>query len=134
MKKVPFLIIVFVVSCFFTSLAGNGETMSVWGKVVDKTTLKPLSGVNISLENDQTGIGTITNKQGEFRLWNIPGDSSTLMISLNGYLPSTVEISSLTNSLEEITIIKLVEKSRTSKQNSNEKRLAFFKKKQNKSE
>ncbi len=118
----------FLLSCLFTE-AGNGQTMNIKGKVIDKNTLEPLSGVNISLENNELGIGTITNHKGEFRLWNLPHNSSKILVSLNGYETSSVEVSTLQNpTTGTITVIKLDEKSRANKNNLNDGKVAFLKK------
>lgn len=118
----------FLLSCLFTE-AGNGQTMNIKGKVIDKNTFEPLSGVNISLENNELGIGTITNHKGEFRLWNLPHNSSKILVSLNGYETSSVEVSTLQNpTTGTITVIKLDEKSRANKNNVNDGKVAFLKK------
>ncbi len=128
MKTVPIFLTFFFISCLLTN-AGSGQTMNIKGKVVDKNTLEPLTGVNISLENNNLGIGTITNHKGEFRLWNLPHDSSKILISHNGYEASLVEVSILQNPEKNtIFVIKLDEKTKVSKNNSSERRLAFIKK------
>ena len=101
--------------------------MHIRGKVVDKVTLQPLVGVNISLENNYLGIGTITNSKGEFRLWNLPHDTSKIIISHNGYEESAIEVDKLSNKLKPIAIIKLDEKSKNQK-NTNPRKLTSLKK------
>lgn len=128
MKTFTIFLSFFLFSCLLSE-AGNGQTMNIKGKVIDKNTLEPLSGVNISLENNKLGIGTITNHKGEFRLWNLPHDSSKILVSLNGYETSSVEVSTLQNpTTGTITVIKLDEKSRANKNNVNDGKVAFLKK------
>ena len=128
MKTFTIFLSFFLFSCLLSD-AGNGQTMNIKGKVIDKNTLEPLSGVNISLENNKLGIGTITNHKGEFRLWNLPHDSSKILVSLNGYETSSVEVSTLQNpTTGTITVIKLDERTRANKTNSNERKSIFLKK------
>ena len=95
------------------STAGNGQTANVWGKVVDKQTQKPIYGVNVSLQNNPRGLGTITNKKGEFRLWDIPADTAKILISYNGYQNYILDLHALpeSGSKNNMTVIYLNEKS-----------------------
>lgn len=81
-----------MISCLI-STAGSAQTSNVHGKVMDKQTQKPLYGVNVCLENDHLGIGTITNENGEFRLWNLPGDTINVLIRCDGYQTYVLEVS-----------------------------------------
>lgn len=123
------VIILLAFSFFFTN-AGSGQTVNVGGKVVDKNTLNPLNGVNISLENNDLSIGTITNQKGEFRLWNLPGDSLRIRVSHSGYKVSLIDVATLQNPTENtLFVIELEKKSKSGRSNTNERKLAFLKKK-----
>ena len=123
------VIILLAFSFFFTN-AGSGQTVNVGGKVVDKNTLNPLNGVNISLENNDLSIGTITNQKGEFRLWNLPGDSLRIRVSHSGYKVSLIDVATLKNPTENtLFVIELEKKSKSGRSNTNERKLAFLKKK-----
>ncbi|MGQ8337636.1 carboxypeptidase-like regulatory domain-containing protein [Sunxiuqinia sp. A32] len=129
MKTLSIYFAIFLFSCM-VSTAGNGQTTNIWGKVVDKETMQPLIGVNISLENNLNGIGTITNQEGEFRLWNLPHDTANILISLDGYQTSLVDVSSLNGSHSEIKVIKLDTANNSEKEPiAANKKLPFLKKK-----
>ena len=127
MKLILPLLTIFMVSCLFAS-AGNGQTIYIRGKVIDKLTLKPLAGVNVSVENDDLGIGTITNAKGEFRLWNLPYDTSKIKITHNGYQSAVIEVKNLSKTYEQIVVIKLDEESKHSKANTNKRKPLSLKK------
>ena len=101
-----------MIACLSVS-AGNGRTSTIWGKVIDKQTQKPIYGVNVSLKNNPEGLGTISDENGEFRLWNIPGDTAKILISSDGYQNYILDLSSAPKSQEndDMTIIYLNEKS-----------------------
>ena len=132
MKTLPIFLTIFLFTCFI-STAGNGQTTNVWGKVIDESTLKPLAGVNISLENNRLGLGTITNQKGEFRLWNLPHDTSNIVISFDGYQSSMVSINSLASSVNDIRVITLSEKNpdtdKNQLTNDRDRKIHFLKKK-----
>lgn len=108
--KTPLLIFIFLMTCLVVS-AGNGSTSSIWGKVVDKQTQKPIYGVNVSLQD--SSLGTITNEQGEFRLWNIPGNTDKILISSDGYQNYLLDLSTKAENRDKdgMTVIYLNEKS-----------------------
>ncbi|WP_321289256.1 carboxypeptidase-like regulatory domain-containing protein [uncultured Sunxiuqinia sp.] len=110
MKTSTLIASLFLVS-FLAATAGNNQTIDIHGKVVNKETREPLYGVNISLKNQTKSIGTITNSQGEFRLWNIPCDTADLLISMNGYKSDTIDLETLDQSTE-IIVISLAEKTK----------------------
>lgn len=107
--KVPLIIISLILTSIITTIAGGTKTGNVWGRVIDKNTLKPLIGVNISLQNNAMGVGTITNQNGEFRLWNLPIDTARILISYEGYQTFFMNIQTLENSSKDITVIFLTE-------------------------
>jgi hypothetical protein len=106
MKTPLILFSLLMISCL-AAVPGIAQTSNVYGKVMDKQTQKPLYGVNVSLEDDQLGIGTITNENGEFRLWNLPGDTINVLIRCDGYQTYVLEISSSSNSSPDVKEIYL---------------------------
>jgi len=105
--KTPLILFgLLMISCLL-STAGNAQTSNVYGKVMDKETLKPLYGVNVCLEENQRGIGTITNEEGEFRLWNLPGDTINVLIRCDGYQTYVLKVTPLSNSSQEVKEIYL---------------------------
>ena len=116
--KTPLIVFNLLLITCMISTAGSGQTTNVWGKVIDKHTQKPLYGVNISLQNDPQGIGTITNQNGEFRLWNIPSDTLSILISFNGYQDYLMDINSLDNTHNNMTVIYLNEETRLDQKDS----------------
>ncbi len=72
--------------------AGELKTKNISGKIIDSQTDLPLNGVNVTLENDEMVLGTLSNHDGEFRLWRIPESSKSITISLKGYQSTTVSI------------------------------------------
>lgn len=107
MKAVSIFIISLLVFPFLITSAGKDSKKNIWGKVIDETTQDPLYGVNISVPDLTSPLGTITNEKGEFRLWNVPVSSTGLMVSLNGYNPAEVNIGQLNDSSGVKLLIKL---------------------------
>lgn len=70
---------------------------SVSGKVIDSSTKEPLPGASVFCQN--TTIGTLTNKQGEFSLQLKPGGYE-LIITYTGYQTNTIRISSDSSHME----------------------------------
>jgi len=61
----------------------NKSYGAIKGIVFDKTTQKPLAGVNITVED--TRRGTTTNQNGEFAISKIPTGTTTLIFDYIGY-------------------------------------------------
>lgn len=91
MRTALILFSLLIFSAFIVT-AGKIPTKNVWGKVIDKETSEPLSGVNVCLPEKDSTIGTITNLNGEFRLWNIPLTSNKLQVTSHGYKAEVVDI------------------------------------------
>ncbi len=71
--------ILFVLSS--ASVFGQG---SIGGTVIDRETVRPLPGVNVYLLG--TAIGTVTDRDGMFRIGNVPRGTFTLVVSMIGYV------------------------------------------------
>lgn len=72
------------------------------GKVIDDSTRLPLEGASVLCQN--TTKGTITNKEGEFRM-ELPAGGHNLVITYTGYESESVRISSSQDNSNELNII-----------------------------
>lgn len=75
---------------FFISFSLSGQTGRLFGTVRDASTGELLPGANIYLP--ETGIGTVTNMEGEYRLFNVPEGEHTIELSYIGYLPVSKKV------------------------------------------
>jgi CarboxypepD_reg-like domain len=76
---------------------------SVSGKITDSASKEPLTGASVFCQN--TTLGTITNKQGEFSL-SLKSGGYELVISYTGYQTKQVRINSSETNKLEIEMIK----------------------------
>jgi hypothetical protein len=76
-----------VVIVFFFTKAGAQENGRLSGKVVDKATQSPLSGITISLQG--TTIATTTDSTGAFRITGLATKTYNLDVTGIGYKPET---------------------------------------------
>lgn len=75
---------IFILSVFLTiSFFGNGQVIR--GKIVDAFTQKPLPGASVVIQNSNPTLGTITDGDGNFKLWNIKPGRYNLLVSFIGY-------------------------------------------------
>ena len=81
MKKIFIYIIVLSVLDFSTFLYAS--TSSVYGRVIDKATGKPIPNTNIYLAN--TTIGTTTNEKGYFEIKDLPQGTFDIIFSHVAY-------------------------------------------------
>jgi len=77
--------------------------VSVSGKVIDSASKEPLPGASVFCQN--TTIGTITNKQGEFSL-GLKAGGYELIISYTGYQTRTIRVNSNETVKMDIELIK----------------------------
>ena len=63
------------------------EGGTVRGRVVESSTLRPLSAAQVSLPG--TGLGTLTNASGEFLIPNVPAGSQTVRAEMIGFGAAT---------------------------------------------
>src|SRR5436190_12236102 len=87
---------------FGISLITDGQTL-ITGKVVDSVTREPLAGASVFFQN--TTIGTVTNKQGEFSL-SMRSGGYDLVVTYTGYQTKMIRITHEENSSFEIAMIK----------------------------
>jgi hypothetical protein len=85
---------------FFACLAGNAQFV-VTGTVLDSATREPLTPASVFCQN--TTLGTVTNKQGEFSL-NLKSGGYDLIFSFTGYKTQTVKVTE--NNRLEILLVK----------------------------
>lgn len=75
--------------CLFYFLPVNAQQSgSITGIVLDKTVQLPISNVSIQLQDTQ--IGTISDSSGKFRLMNIPVKTYNVLVSAVGYKTFTL--------------------------------------------
>lgn len=55
------------------------------GKIVDAVSQMPLPGASVVILDSNPTLGTITDSEGNFRLWNIQPGRYNLMVSFIGY-------------------------------------------------
>jgi iron complex outermembrane receptor protein len=69
------------------------QTGSISGRVTDGSSGAPLAGARVDLVNvaGQSGGSSLSDREGQFRLANIPAGSYTLVVSLIGYETRRVE-------------------------------------------
>ena len=63
------------------------EAGTLRGRVIEASTLRPLSAAQVSVPG--TGLGTLTNASGEFLIPNVPAGSRTVRAEMIGYAPLT---------------------------------------------
>ena len=68
----------------------QAQNQELQGQVVDAVSKSPLPGATVAIEN--TGIGTITDNEGRFRLTGLNRADITLNISFVGYTTKTVQL------------------------------------------
>lgn len=71
-------------------LSASQERWSLTGRIFDAATSKPLSGVNIYIE--ETTLGDATKDDGAYRIDNIPPGVHTLVVRMVGYKQQTERI------------------------------------------
>ncbi len=94
-----------ILSIILTLLIGSASAQSsfyIKGKVVDDSTRTPLEGASVLCQN--TTKGTITNKDGEFRM-ELPSGGHNLVITYTGYETESIRISSSQDNSNELSII-----------------------------
>jgi CarboxypepD_reg-like domain len=94
---------IFAVILVFLSFNVSAQSyFYIKGKVVDDSTRLPLEGASVLCQN--TTKGTITNKEGEFRM-ELPAGGHNLVITYTGFETESVRISSSQDNSNELNII-----------------------------
>ncbi|MFV0379059.1 MAG: carboxypeptidase regulatory-like domain-containing protein [Mangrovibacterium sp.] len=81
-----------------TFTAGAQKTKNITGRIVDSETMKPISDVSVTLAEGSFVLGTLSNENGDFRLWKVPEKCQKVVVSHQGYEPQTVSITALKDS------------------------------------
>ena len=85
-----FLFLSVVMALLLCSITVAAQTGGISGKVTDASSRETLPGASIYLE--RSGIGTVTNMEGEYRLLNVPLGSHKVTVSYIGYEDQIHEI------------------------------------------
>ncbi len=91
--------------CFSLLLLSSfvSNAQSVTGRVVDSATKEPMTGASVYCQN--TTVGTVTNKQGEFSL-QLKAGGYELIVSYTGYQTKLIRINSTDGTIPAIEMIK----------------------------
>lgn len=87
-KQISLTILLFTI--FAPLTVSQNLTQTVRGTVVDTDSKLPLIGVSVTIPGNHPLVGTATDKNGEFRLNNIPIGRITLQVSHLGYESKTI--------------------------------------------
>jgi hypothetical protein len=81
-RKIAILLSILTLS-FFGWAQQGGQVIK--GKIVDAVSQSPLPGTSVVILDSDPTLGTITDAEGNFRLWNIKPGRYNLMVSFIGY-------------------------------------------------
>ncbi|MCI4626426.1 MAG: carboxypeptidase regulatory-like domain-containing protein [Candidatus Magnetoovum sp. WYHC-5] len=84
----------------------TSNTGSITGIVVNQETNQPLQGVTVYLQAD-TSVSTTTTSNGHFTLTGIPLGSQAIIVSLNGYTDTTINIDIANTAIYDVKEIYL---------------------------
>ncbi|TDO04006.1 TonB-dependent receptor [Sunxiuqinia elliptica] len=119
-------LVIFLILLGVQASAWAQEGQVVRGEVVDAVTQAPLPGASVVVLNSDPQLGTITDENGKFRLWDIQPGRYNLLVSFIGYenylfrevlvgsgkeIVLKAALQELTEQLEEVKIV-----ARTSKE------------------
>jgi CarboxypepD_reg-like domain len=99
MQMIRFSLLLLLLTFSFTA----GAQLTVSGTVMDSTTREPLVSASVFCQN--TTMGGVTNKKGEFSL-QLKSGGYDLIISYTGYQTQTIRINSADNNKLEILLAK----------------------------
>jgi len=84
MNRKQFFILLTTLLIFLNGQAQqNGQVIK--GKIVDAVSQTPLPGASVVIMDSNPKLGTITDSEGNFRLWNIKSGRYNLLVSFIGY-------------------------------------------------
>ncbi len=107
MKKLSIIVLLTILTV--TTYSQDKLTQTIRGNVVDKESQMPLLGATIVLLNFDPIVGTITNKDGDFKLIDIPIGRHDIKISFIGYDPVILSSLNLSTGKELVLNIELEE-------------------------
>lgn len=94
---------------FFGTIAGQGITQNIRGRVTDAWTKTGLPGANVVILNSDPVVGTVTDIDGYYEIRNIPIGRVSLRISFIGYKEKIFQNIQITSGKELVLDIKLME-------------------------
>jgi hypothetical protein len=90
LKKHPEIILCAILCLAFTSSFSHAQTKGgIRGRVIDSGTLEKLEGATISVLNQPWG--GYTDKEGEYRIFNLTPGTYDIKVSLIGYTETTIQ-------------------------------------------
>ncbi|HEY6505560.1 MAG TPA: carboxypeptidase-like regulatory domain-containing protein [Chitinophagaceae bacterium] len=92
----------FVLFLFVSSFTATAQ-FTVTGKIIDSATKEPMTGASVFCQN--TTIGTVSDKQGEFSL-QLKSGGYELIISYTGYQTKQLQITHADNKIADIQMVK----------------------------
>lgn len=98
MQKLRFLVLFFFSIPFIA-----GAQYTVYGKIIDSATREPMSGASVFCQN--TTIGTVSNKEGEFNL-QLKSGGYELIISYTGYVTKQIKINHSDGRIPDLELVK----------------------------
>ena len=101
LKSVSRFLVIFLM-VLFTSLSYAQPNGIITGKVIDSESGDYLPAANIMLQG--TDIGTATDKNGSYRIVNVPPGSYTLLTRYMGYKPDSISIAVKSGTTIEVDI------------------------------
>lgn len=82
---------------------------TIRGRIIDQQTHTPLIGANVVLNDKPGKFGTTTNKEGRFKLTEVPVGRHTITVSYMGYQPAILKNIEINSAKEKMLTIKLKE-------------------------
>lgn len=107
--KIKTILIVSLFLTAFFSVSGQTFEQTLKGKVFDQTTLEPLLGATITVENTNPVIGTTSDENGIFTIKNLPIGRYNLQVSYVGYETTIVAQVMVTSGKEVVLEVALKE-------------------------
>jgi hypothetical protein len=84
MNRKQFIILLTTLLIFLNGYAQQSGQV-IKGKIVDAVSQSPLPGASVVIMDSNPKLGTITDSEGNFRLWNIKAGRYNLVVSFIGY-------------------------------------------------
>jgi len=107
-KLLLLLLFTFLFLLLQTTTAFSQSAQVIRGKVIDKESDFPLTGVNIIIKDSNPVIGTSTNENGEFSFKKLPVGKYTILFRYLGYKPAFADIE-LTAGKQQVLRIEMEE-------------------------
>lgn len=82
-RKQIFILLIILMISWNGQAQQNGQVIK--GKIVDAVSQSPLPGATVVIVESHPTLGTITDSEGNFKLWNIKPERYDLLVSFLGY-------------------------------------------------